>query len=302
LYAGRKPRQDSDELTVGALCNRFIANKEVNKNLGRIQQRTFAEYFRCCRLLVDELGRNRPVTDLRPDDFERLYEKLSSMYGLTTVGREISMVRSVFKYAVESDLIDRAVKFGPSFKAPSKREHRKRKGEIERRHGKMMFQAAEIRVTLTGTFYCCRTAGGIMERQESGSIVNISSINGQNPAALVAAYNVAKAGVISLTKTLALELAAYGVRVNAVCPGPVYTDFNKTVMAQRCESLDISEEQMIERVRQAIPRGRWGKPEDIAHQVAFLCSPAADWVTGEVLRVSGGLEGVSAAPPKRTRS
>jgi len=159
-----------------------------------------------------------------------------------------------------------------------------------------------IRVTLTGTFYCCRTAGGIMERQESGSIVNISSINGQNPAALVAAYNVAKAGVISLTKTLALELAAYGVRVNAVCPGPVYTDFNKTVMAQRCESLDISEEQMIERVRQAIPRGRWGEPEDIAHQVAFLCSPAADWVTGEVLRVSGGLEGVSAAPPKRTRS
>ena len=119
----------------------------------RLHKRTFAEYFRCCRLLVDELGRNRPVTDLRPDDFERLYEKLSSMYGLTTVGREISMVRSVFKYAVESDLIDCAVKFGPSFKAPSKREHRKRKGKIERRYGKMMFQAAEIRVTVTGTFY-----------------------------------------------------------------------------------------------------------------------------------------------------
>ena len=75
------------------------------------------------------------------------------MYGLTTVGREISIVRRVFKYAVESDLIDRAVKFGPIFKAPSKWEHRKRKGEIERRHGKMVFQAAEIRVTVTGTFY-----------------------------------------------------------------------------------------------------------------------------------------------------
>jgi len=159
-----------------------------------------------------------------------------------------------------------------------------------------------IGVTLTGTFYCCRAAGRIMERQESGSIVNLSSINGQNPAALVAAYNVAKAGVISLTKTLALELAAYGVRVNAVCPGPVYTDFNKMVMAQRCDSLDITEEEMIQRVTKAIPLGRWGEPDDIAHGVVYLASPAASWVTGEVLRVSGGLEGVSAVPPKRSAS
>ncbi|MCH2659733.1 SDR family oxidoreductase [bacterium] len=155
--------------------------------------------------------------------------------------------------------------------------------------------------TLTGAFYCCRSAAEIMERQESGSIVNISSINGQNPAALVAAYNVAKAGVISLTRTLALELAAYGVRVNAVCPGPVYTDFNKRNMAQRCETLGIGEEEMIERIRSAIPLGRWGEPEDIARGVAFLCSPQAEWVTGEIMRVSGGMEGVSATPPKRPR-
>jgi NAD(P)-dependent dehydrogenase (short-subunit alcohol dehydrogenase family) len=156
-----------------------------------------------------------------------------------------------------------------------------------------------LRVTLTGTFYCCRAAGRIMERQSGGSIVNIASINGANPAALVAAYNAAKAGVISLTKTLALELAAYGVRVNAVSPGPVYTEFNRTVMAQRCHSLGIDEEQMIERVRAAIPLGRWGEAGDIAGAVAFLCGPAAAWITGEVLRVSGGLEGVSAAPPRR---
>ncbi len=154
-------------------------------------------------------------------------------------------------------------------------------------------------VTLTGTFYCCRAACRLMERQESGCIVNISSINGLNPAALVAAYNVAKAGVISLTRSLALEMAAYGVRVNAVCPGPVYTDFNRTVMAQRCESLNISEDEMVERVRGAIPLGRWGDPSDIAGAVAFLCSADASWMTGEVVRVSGGLEGVSAAPPKR---
>jgi NAD(P)-dependent dehydrogenase (short-subunit alcohol dehydrogenase family) len=155
-------------------------------------------------------------------------------------------------------------------------------------------------VTLTGTFFCCRAGARLMERQGAGAIVNIASINGQNPAALVAAYNVAKAGVISLTRTLALELAAYGVRVNAVNPGPVYTEFNKTVMAQRCRSLGLTEEQMIERIRGSIPLGRWGESTDIANAVAFLCSKEAAWITGEVLRVSGGLEGVSAAPPKRT--
>ena len=155
--------------------------------------------------------------------------------------------------------------------------------------------------TLTGAFYGCRAAGRIMEDQEAGSIVNISSINGQNPAALVAAYNVAKAGVISLTQTLALELAAYSVRVNAVCPGPVYTDFNKRNMAQRCQSLGINEDEMIERIRGAIPLGRWGEPFDIARGVAFLCSPAASWITGEVLTVSGGLKGVAATPPKRPK-
>ena len=156
-----------------------------------------------------------------------------------------------------------------------------------------------LSATLTGAFYCCRAAGAIMEQQESGCIVNVASINGQNPAALVAAYNVAKAGVISLTRTLAIELAAYGVRVNAVSPGPVYTEFNRQTMAQRCQSLNITEDEMIERIRTAIPLGRWGEPIDIARAVAFLCSPQASWITGEVLRVSGGLEGVSAAPPKR---
>jgi len=159
-----------------------------------------------------------------------------------------------------------------------------------------------LNITLNGTFYCCRAGGAIMEQQESGSIVNVSSINGQNPAALVAAYNVAKAGVIMLTRTLALELAAYGVRVNAICPGPVYTDFNKSVMDQRRKSLNISLDEMVERIRKAVPLGRWGEPEDIARGVAFLCSPESSWITGEVLRVSGGMEGVSAAPPKRPKS
>ena len=157
-----------------------------------------------------------------------------------------------------------------------------------------------LTVTLTGTFYCCRAAVPILERQGSGVIVNLASVAGQSPAALVAAYNVAKAGVIRLTKTLALELAAYGVRVNAVSPGPIYTDFNKKVMAERAQTLNISEEEMISRVGKSIPLGRWGEPKEIAEAVAFLCSPSSAWITGEVLRVSGGLEGVSATPPRRS--
>ena len=135
-------------------------------------------------------------------------------------------------------------------------------------------------VTLTGTFYCCRSAAAVMQRQESGCIVNMASVNGQSAAALVAAYNAAKAGVISLTRTLALELAPYGVRVNAVSPGPVYTDFNRQNMAERALSLKISEEEIIQRVAKSIPLGRWGEPHEIAQGVAFLCSPAATWITG----------------------
>ncbi|MCX5660825.1 MAG: SDR family NAD(P)-dependent oxidoreductase [Planctomycetota bacterium] len=159
--------------------------------------------------------------------------------------------------------------------------------------------ARVIGVTLTGTFHCCRAAAEIMERQRGGCIVNMSSINGLTPAALVTSYNVAKAGVNALTRSLALELAAYGVRVNAVCPGPVLTEFNERVMAQRGQTLGLTQEQMIERVRASIPLGRWGEPREIAGLVAFLCGPQASWMTGELVRVSGGLEGVSAVPPRR---
>ena len=136
--------------------------------------------------------------------------------------------------------------------------------------------------------------------ESRGYVLVVSSVSGATPGPFNAAYNAAKAGVISLTRTLALELAAYGVRVNAVCPGPVYTDFNRTVMSERCKSLNLTEAQMVDRIKNSIPLGRWGEAKDIAAAVAFLCSDESSWMTGEVLRVSGGLEGVAAAPPRRS--
>ena len=141
-----------------------------------------------------------------------------------------------------------------------------------------------LRVTLTGTFYGCRAAGLIMERQESGSIVNISSINGQNPAALVAAYNAAKEGVISLTRTMALEMAAYGVRVNAVCPGPVQTPLVDKILSAQPDLADG----IIKSIEDREPIGRFGQPEEIASAVVWLCSPEASFVVGSILPVDGG--------------
>ena len=155
-----------------------------------------------------------------------------------------------------------------------------------------------IDVNLFGMFLCCREVGAVMMEQESGKIVNIASLNSVSPAALSVAYNVSKAGVVSITQTLATELAPFGVNVNAISPGPIETEFHDTVMPQRAVTLGITREAMVERVRTSIPLGRWGKTSDIARTVLFLASSQSEWMTGQNLIVAGGLSGVAAAPAK----
>ena len=148
LRAGHTPRAQLDGLTLRELCNQFLASKRPDVDLGKLSPRTFVEYSRTTDLLIDTFGRDRLVLDLRPGDFAKLYAKLAKKHGLTTLGREVTMVRSVFKFAVESDLIERAVKFGPRFKSPSKADKRKQRAKKRREHGNKMFQPDEVRAML----------------------------------------------------------------------------------------------------------------------------------------------------------
>jgi 3-oxoacyl-[acyl-carrier protein] reductase len=137
---------------------------------------------------------------------------------------------------------------------------------------------AVIDVNLTSTFLCCRAVTALMKNQRSGSIVNISSDIGFSGDANRSAYAAAKAGILGLTRTLALELAPFGVRANAVAPGRIATP------RVRANYSDAEWEAAAKR----IPLGHAGEPEDVAETVAFLVSDAGRHFTGQTLHVNGG--------------
>jgi 2-deoxy-D-gluconate 3-dehydrogenase len=136
---------------------------------------------------------------------------------------------------------------------------------------------------LNGTYLCCRRAGLIMREKRCGKIITITSIAARRAAPFMGIYGVAKAGMEMLTKVLAQELAPFNVQVNAVAPCMVRTGFSQPFWS----NTDIHA--MI--VKQ-IPMGRIAEPADVAHPVAFLASPGADFITGQTLMVDGGASAV----------
>ncbi|HSN89689.1 MAG TPA: SDR family oxidoreductase, partial [Anaeromyxobacteraceae bacterium] len=136
----------------------------------------------------------------------------------------------------------------------------------------------QVAVNLTGIFNLVRAAARPMMKAKGGAIVNVASVVGEMGNAGQAAYAATKAGQIGLTKSVARELASRNIRVNAVAPGYIETDMTAALPGDAKESL-----------KSLIPLARLGTAEDVANAVAWLASDQASYVTGEVLRVNGGM-------------
>ncbi len=145
---------------------------------------------------------------------------------------------------------------------------------------------AVLETDLYGTFYCCQAVYPPMQDRGGGRIISVSMTLHYRGWPRMAHATAAKAGVDALTRTLALEWAPDNITVNAVAPGPIPTAGVKKAFTPPGESEpDLFR---MEQAAKAIPAGRWGTPADIGHMVTYLASPAADWITGEIVVVDGG--------------
>lgn len=141
------------------------------------------------------------------------------------------------------------------------------------------FWERDLRVNLTGTFNCSRAVWPYMQEKKWGRIINMASVAGTLGGFGQASYSTTKAGIIGFTKTLALEGARYGITCNVVCPGIINS-----------ESFQLISAEMRERLIRKTALRRPGEPEDVAYAIVFLASDKANYITGIVLNVSGGIE------------
>jgi 2-deoxy-D-gluconate 3-dehydrogenase len=136
-----------------------------------------------------------------------------------------------------------------------------------------------LRLNLDSTMWFCQAVGAHMTARGDGSVINVASVAGLAGAPFLAAYGAAKAGVVSLTKTLAVEWGRSGVRINALCPGWTATDLNRVLW----DTPDGGESTIAR-----IPMARWGRPDEMAGPAVFLASDASSFMTGQVLVIDGG--------------
>ncbi|MCG3173315.1 MAG: putative 2,4-dienoyl-CoA reductase [Myxococcota bacterium] len=139
---------------------------------------------------------------------------------------------------------------------------------------------AVVETVLNGTFFCSKSVAPHMMERGFGRIIMMAATNGWNASPAMAHSGAAKAGIINLAETLAAEWGPAGIRVNALCPGPVRTEGSD-------ERLWMDKE-LVARLEQQIPLGRFALPADIVGPTLFLCSPASDFITGGIIALDGG--------------
>ncbi|NLU42471.1 MAG: sorbitol-6-phosphate dehydrogenase [Firmicutes bacterium] len=149
-----------------------------------------------------------------------------------------------------------------------------------------------IDVNLVGYFLCARAAAKVMIPQRSGNIIQINSKSGKLGSYKNSAYAASKFGGIGLTQSLALELAEYGIRVNAICPGNLLDSplWQNSLFEQYAKNQGLTVEQVREKYLAKVPLGRSCQYEDVANVLVFLASPKASYMTGQAINVTGGQE------------
>lgn len=146
-------------------------------------------------------------------------------------------------------------------------------------------------VNAKGVFLCSRAVvREMLRRGGSGKIVNVASMAGKRGAPLLAHYCASKFAVVGFTQSLALELAPHRINVNAVCPGYVETDMQRRELRWQAELEGRTPEEVKAEYITSTPLGRLEKPEDVARVVVFLCTSDADFMTGQSINVTGGIE------------
>jgi meso-butanediol dehydrogenase/(S,S)-butanediol dehydrogenase/diacetyl reductase len=145
-----------------------------------------------------------------------------------------------------------------------------------------------VDVSLTGYWYAIKTALGPMLKQGKGVIINTASVSGLAGDYTLGAYNAVKAGVVNISRVTGIEYARKGIRCNAICPGPILTP--------PLQRLGESHPAVFERIKEAIPMGRYGAPQEIANVALFLASDEASFVTGAFFVADGGLWAHSGMP------
>jgi integrase len=144
LLAGRTPRANREGFIMASLCNHFLTAKEQQRDAGDITPRSFADYFATCKMLICAFGKNRLVDDLATDDFQTLRASFAKRYGVHRLGNEVQRTRTVFKYGYDAGLIEKPMRFGPTFKRPTTRIMRAHR----QKHGNRLFEAGQLQAII----------------------------------------------------------------------------------------------------------------------------------------------------------